>query len=81
MRRKSAKKVNAANNVELTVKRLSKVDDQLMLTADNLTYPDVKVGNFNETMIWGLATNLHPIVRVFKGLLKKLRILLPQRIL
>ena len=50
--------VNAANNVELTVKRLSEVDGQMMLTANNLNYSDVKVGNFNETMIGGLATSV-----------------------
>ena len=42
--------VNAANNVELTVKRLSEVDGQMMLTADNLNCP-YGVGNFYESMI------------------------------
>ncbi len=50
--------VNAANKVELTVKRLSEVDGQMMLTADNPNYSDVKVGNFNESMIGGVATNV-----------------------
>ena len=58
MRQKLAKIVIAATNFKLTVKGLSEVDGQMMLTTDNLNYPDVKVGYFNETMIGGLATNV-----------------------
>ena len=39
--------VIVAINGEMTVKRLSEVDGQLTLTADNLNYPDVKVGDFD----------------------------------
>ena len=46
-----------AINGEMTVKRLSVVDGQLTLTADNPNYPDVKVGDFDESMIWGVVTN------------------------
>ena len=49
--------VIAAINGEMTVKRLSEVDGQLTLTADNPNYPDVKVGDFDESMIWGAVTN------------------------
>ena len=50
--------VIAAINGEMTVKRLSKVDGQLTLTADNPNYPGVKVGDFGESMIWGAVTNV-----------------------
>ena len=33
------------------MKPLSEYDGQIMLTADNLNRPDVKVGNFYESMI------------------------------
>ena len=42
--------VVTAINEELTMKRLSKVDGQMMLTADNLNCP-YGVGNFYESMI------------------------------
>jgi len=42
---------------EMKVKRLSVVDSQMTLTADNPNYPDVKVGDFDESMIWGVVTN------------------------
>ena len=54
---KVAKVVVAAINGEMTVKRLSVVDGQMTLTADNPNYPDVKVGDFDESMIWGVVTN------------------------
>ena len=44
---KVAKVVFAAINGEMTVKRLSVVDGQMMLTADNPNYPDVKVSDFD----------------------------------
>ena len=37
----------AAINGEMTVKRLSLVDGQIMLIADNPDCPDVKVGDFD----------------------------------
>ena len=52
------KVVIAAINGEMTVKRLSEVDGQLTLTADNPNYPDVNVGDFDESMIWGVVTNV-----------------------
>ena len=55
---KVGKVVIAAINGEMTVKRLSEVDCQLTLTADNPNYPDVKVGDFDESMIWGVVTNV-----------------------
>ena len=50
---KAGKIVIALINGEMTVKRLSVVDGQMTLTADNPNYPDVKVGDFDESMIWG----------------------------
>ena len=55
---KVSKVVIAAINGEMTVKRLSEVDGQLTLTADNPNYPDMKVGDFDESMIWGAVTNV-----------------------
>ena len=55
---KVGKVVIAAINCEMTVKRLSVVDGQMTLTADNPNYPDVKVGDFDESMIWGVVTNV-----------------------
>ena len=55
---KAGKIVIAAINGEMTVKRLSVVDGQMTLTADNPNYPDVKVGDFDESMIWGVVTNV-----------------------
>ena len=50
--------VIAAINGEMTVKRLSLVDGQMTLTADNPNYPDVKISDFDESMIWGVVTNV-----------------------
>ena len=55
---KAGKMVIAAINGEMTVKRLSVVDGQMTLTADNPKYTDVKVGDFDESMIWGVVTNV-----------------------
>ena len=55
---KVGKIVIATINGEMTVKRLSVVDGQMTLTADNPNYPDVKVGDFDESMIWGVVTNI-----------------------
>ena len=55
---RASKVVIAAINGEMTVKRLSVVDGQMTLTADNPYYSDVKVGDFDESMIWGVVTNV-----------------------
>ena len=55
---KAGKVVIAAINGEMTVKCLSVVDGQMALTADNPNYPDLKVGDFEESMIWGVVTNV-----------------------
>ena len=44
--------------LQSAVKLLSEVDGQITLTADNPNYPDVKVGDFDESMIWGVVTNV-----------------------
>ena len=51
MEPKVAKVVVAAINGEMTVKLLSVVDGQMTLTADNPKYPDVKVSEFDESII------------------------------
>ena len=48
---KVGKVVIAAINGEMTDKRLSVVDGQMMLTADNPNYPDVKVSDFDKSII------------------------------
>ena len=50
--------VIAAINFEMTVKRLSEVDGQLPLTADNPNNPDLMVGDCDVSMIWGVVTNV-----------------------
>ena len=55
---KAGKVVIAAINGEMTVKSFSVVDDQMTLTADNPNYPDVRVGDFDKSMIWGVVTNV-----------------------
>ena len=55
---KVGKIVVADVNGEVIIKRLSKVDGQMTLTADNPNYPDVKVSDFDESMIWGVVTNV-----------------------
>ena len=55
---KVGKVVIAAINGEMTVKRLSVVDSQMTLTADNLNYPDMKVNDFDESIILGVVTNV-----------------------
>ena len=55
---KVGKVVSAAINCEMTVKRLSEVNDRLTLTADNPNYPDLKVGDCDVSMIWGVVTNV-----------------------
>tara|TARA_Y100001978_G_scaffold195361_1_gene203515 strand:- start:513 stop:653 length:141 start_codon:yes stop_codon:yes gene_type:complete len=42
----------------MTVNRLSEVDGQLTLTADNPNSPDLKVGDCDVSMIWGVAMNV-----------------------
>ena len=54
---KVGKVVIAAINGEMTVKRLSVVYSQMTLPADKREYPDVKVGVFDESMLWGVVTN------------------------
>ena len=51
MEPKVAKVVVAAINGEMTMKRLSVVDGQMTLTADKPSYPDVKVSDFDESII------------------------------
>ena len=55
---KVGKVVIAAINGEMTVKRLSVVDSQMTLTADNLNYPDMKVSDFDESIILGVVTSV-----------------------
>ena len=55
---KVGKVVIAAINGEMTVKRMSVVDSQMTLTADNPYYSDMKFGDFDESMVWGVVTNV-----------------------
>ena len=55
---KVVKGVIAAINGEMTVKRLSEVDGQMTVIVDKPNYPDVKVGDFDESVIWGVVTNV-----------------------
>ncbi len=55
---KVGKVVIAAINGKMTLKRLSEVDGQMTLNVNNPNYPDVKAGDIDESMIWGMATNV-----------------------
>ena len=55
---KVGKVVIAAINGEMTVKHLSVVDSQMTLTAHNLKYHDMKVNDFDESIILGVVTNV-----------------------
>ena len=57
---KVGKVVIAAIKSEMTVKHFSEVDGQMALTADNPNYPEVKVGDFDKSMIWGCCHQRHP---------------------
>jgi DNA polymerase V len=47
---------------EMTVKRLKVTDSGVILQADNAQYPDVKVPELSDLLIWGVATTcLHPL--------------------
>ena len=50
--------VIATVNGEMTVKRLTEVNGNLTLTADNPKYPSVNVEDFDESMIWGVVKNV-----------------------
>ena len=56
---KVGKVVIAAIKSEMTVKHFSEVDGQMALTADNPNYPEVKVGDFDKSMIWGCGHQCH----------------------
>ena len=56
--KKAGKVVIAAINGEMTVKRLSIVDGQMAFDRRQPNYPDGKVGDFDESMIWGVVTNV-----------------------
>ena len=58
--------VIAAINSEMTVKRLTVVDCQRTLTAENPNYPDVKIGNFDESMILVVTNVTHQLWRLVK---------------
>ena len=55
---KVGKVVIAAINGEMTVKSLSVVDGQMTLTPYNPNYSDVKVDDYDESMICGVDTNV-----------------------
>ncbi len=54
--------VIAVVNGELTVKRLSKTGDCLMLVAENEEYAPLEINEHTEFQIWGVVTNsIHPL--------------------
>ena len=59
--------VITAINCEMTVKRMSGVDDQSILIADNPKYSYLKVGDCDMSMIWGVVTNvIHQLCNFLK---------------
>jgi len=54
--------VIAVLNGEMTVKRLEKEKDRILLCAENDDYSDIKVSEHDEFSIWGVVTNvIHPL--------------------
>ena len=54
--------VVAAIDGELTVKRLYKKGKQVKLLPDNPDYPEILITENNDTVIWGVVTNvIHPM--------------------
>jgi len=50
--------VIAILNGELTVKRLEKEGNRVLLCAENEDYPDIKVSESDDFTIWGIVTNV-----------------------
>lgn len=50
--------VIAALNGEMTVKRLKKEKDYILLCSENEKYPDIKVTEEDSFSIWGVVTNV-----------------------
>lgn len=54
--------VIAVVNGELTVKRLSKTGDRLLLLAENEQYTPLEINEHTDFQIWGVVTNaIHPL--------------------
>ena len=52
----------AVLNGELTVKRLYKHQETLILCAENENYSDIKITQYDDFSIWGVVTNvIHPL--------------------
>jgi len=59
---KHGKIIICALNGELTVKRLKKQHDQLLLAAENPDYADIQLNDDMDMVIWGVVTNvIHPL--------------------
>lgn len=54
----SGKIVIAVVDGELTVKRLAISNGQVLLRAENPSYPDIKVKSESDLMVWGVVTNV-----------------------
>ncbi len=52
------KVVIAVLNGEMTVKRLEKIEDRILLCSENDKYPDIKVTEDEDFSIWGVVTNV-----------------------
>lgn len=54
--------VVAAVNGELTVKRLRKIGDKILLVAENGMFPPIEITADMEMRVWGVVTNvIHPV--------------------
>jgi DNA polymerase V len=54
----SGKVVIAVLNGDMTVKRLEKRKESLLLCAENKKYRDIKVGEDDDFSVWGVVTNV-----------------------
>jgi DNA polymerase V len=54
--------VVCALNGELAVKRLKRLEDQWVLASENPFYPDIRLNEELDMVVWGVVTNvIHPV--------------------
>ncbi|MBL1265855.1 LexA family protein [Candidatus Methylomicrobium oryzae] len=54
--------VVCALNGELVVKRLKRLDNQWVLASENPFYPDIRLNEELDMVVWGVVTNvIHPV--------------------
>jgi len=52
---------DAVVNGELTVKRLSKDGERLLLLAENERYHPLEINEYTDFQLWGVVNVIHPL--------------------